>query len=98
MYILQEKITPKGTKIVLETDMSSTLFGYTEDVILCNVLLLRIYTDFTAGAGNAPPICEHLYITLQNFKEILFILAIACILVCPRPTVHRYRKVCTNLK
>ena len=29
MYILQEKITPKGAKIVLETDMSSALFGYT---------------------------------------------------------------------
>ena len=28
MYILQEKITPKGAKIVLETDMSSALFGY----------------------------------------------------------------------
>jgi len=28
MYILQEKITPKGTKIVLETDISSALFGY----------------------------------------------------------------------
>ena len=30
MYILQEKITPKGAKIVLETDMSSALFGYNE--------------------------------------------------------------------
>ena len=28
MYILQEKITPKEAKIVLETDMSSALFGY----------------------------------------------------------------------
>ena len=47
---------------------------------------VKIVHSSTAGAGNAPPICEHLYITLQNFKEILFILAIACILVCPRPT------------
>ena len=31
MYILQEKITPKGAKIVLETDMSSALFGYTRN-------------------------------------------------------------------
>ena len=30
MHILQEKITPKGAKIALETDMSSALFGYTK--------------------------------------------------------------------
>ena len=49
MYILQEKITPKGAKIVLETDMSSALFGYSEHGMVEAMPRSRMNNTFRAA-------------------------------------------------